>query len=135
MAKSVCSQLQWLLNPDRTAAENLEAVRDYFCDRLNAFYLLDLERRLIFDPDRVVEFFLQIDALGKVYFHVFHEIAAPSLKVQWVMQALRNDLAANSDIIDRIQSQWGDITRDPLLLRRLLFRYLHLCLGRKQHDL
>lgn len=134
MAASVCTQLQWLLNPSRTAAENLETVKDYFSNKLNAFYLLELESRLQFDPGNVVDFFLQIGGLGKVYFHVFHETPAPSLKVQWVMQALCNDQAANKDIIERIQAQWGAINRDPLLLRRVLFQYLHLCRGGKLPD-
>lgn len=109
----------------QTACENLEAIKLHFAARMDPFKMLIFERSLTCDKFNLLEYYRSLDAMAKVYYHIFRRVASDDLMVQWMMTSLSNDVMANNEIISEITQNWARLYNAPQEIRRIMNKHLH----------
>lgn len=108
-----------------SACETLETVKCHFATMMDPFRLLIFERSLTFEKNNLLEYYSSLDAMDKVYYHVFRKHASDNLKVLWMMTSLTNDLFRNKDIVEEIQLDWTNLHSNPTAVRLIINAHLY----------
>lgn len=108
-----------------SACETLEAVKLHFAAMMDPFRLLLFERSLTFEKSNLLQYYTSLDAMAKVYYHVFRKHAPEDLKVLWMMTSLTNDLLRNRDIVEEIQLDWTNLHSNPKAVRQIINAHLY----------
>lgn len=108
-----------------TACETLERVKHHFAPMMDPFRLLQFERSLTFEKDKLLQYYTSLDAMAKVYFHVFRKHAPQELEVLWMMTSLTNDLLRNREIIQEIQQDWTNLHSNAAGVRLIINSHLY----------
>lgn len=109
----------------QTACENLEAIKLHFAAKMDPFKMLIFERSITYDKYNLLEYYRSLDAMAKVYYHIFRRVASDDLMVQWMMTSLSNDIMANNEIISEINQNWARLYNAPQEIRRIMNKHLH----------
>jgi len=132
LIQTLPAELYYLISFNYTFNCNFEAVKSYFAERINAFYLLSVENHLTFDTAHVLQFLIDLDNVCRVYKFVFRENPAHQLKLQWIMNAINKDPVNNAEILQLVQQNWEKINLDHMFIRRMLTNYSNSRLKLKQ---